>query len=196
MAKLLPLIGLTGGMGTGKSAVAKVFERAHIPVVDADQIARSLRAPGEPGHDLLLKNFGTTDRTQLREMLSKDPAKKALLESLLHPLIRERSEARFLELSLLHPSVPFILYEASLLIEAGRVEDVEKLIVVTSPLDARIARIRDRDQVSEEQAKQMILAQSSDDFRLLHADFVIRNVGSLQDLEQKTTKLLDQIISP
>ncbi len=190
-------IGLTGGIGTGKSTVAALFhELGSVPIIDADRIARELRAPGGEAEAPLLKRFKTTDPPSLRELLARDPAAKKDLEDILHPLIRKKSEGAFQAAEKQHPDAPFLLYEASLLIESGRSGDFEKLIVVTAPLPERLARITRRDGVTEESALAMIHAQSPDSLRLEHADYVIDNSGNIEDLKASVLKVLDQIKSP
>ena len=191
----MKVFGLTGGIGSGKSTVAQFFEQLGAPSVDADQIARRLREPGQKAHDLILKRFGTTDRFQLRAILSTDPQAKSDLESILHPLIKTESDLELQKQAQAHPSAPFLVYEASLLIEAGRANDFDGMIVVTSPETDRIRRIMERDRVTLEAAKAMIQAQLTDQERLKYAHFVIKNEGSLQDLRAQVQKTLDQIIS-
>jgi dephospho-CoA kinase len=94
-----------------------------------------------------------------------------------------------------HPGAPFLIYEASLLIESGRLPDFDGLIVVTSPLPDRLSRIMARDGTSQEAALAMIEAQNSDRFRLKHADFLIENLGSVEDLKPQVLKVLEQIKS-
>ncbi|MBU6153143.1 MAG: dephospho-CoA kinase [Bdellovibrionales bacterium] len=187
-------IGLTGGIGTGKSTVAGLFhELGSIPIIDADRIARTLRAPGGEAEAPLLKRFKTTDPGVLRDLLTHDPSAKRDLEAILHPLIQKKSELAFLEAPRLNPGAPFLLYEASLLIESGRAKDFAKVIVVTSPLEDRIARIMHRDGLSREAALQMINAQNPDAFRIPHADAVIDNSGSIEDLRLRVLKVLEQM---
>ncbi len=196
MSKQKPLFfGLTGGIGVGKSSVAKAFQKQGIPCLDADQVARGLREPGKAGHAAILKRFGTDDRLKLREFISQDPQAKKDLEAILHPLIQAESNLLLKELSKSHPHAPIILYEATLLLEAGRKEDFDSLIVVTAPLEDRITRIIARDQMSREAALRLIQAQNDDEYRLKHAHHVIVNQGSLEDLDQEVRKVLDQIIS-
>jgi len=189
-------IGLTGGIGTGKSTVARLFtEIGGVPVVDADQIARDLRAPGGAAEALLLKRFKTTDRSILRTLLSNDSQAKKDLEAILHPLIQIGSQAAFERLEQSHPKAPFLLYEASLLIESGRAQDFSGVMVVTAPVSDQLARIMSRDGISKESAQKMIDAQSPDSYRLNHADYRIDNCGSIEDLRLQVRKVLDQIQS-
>jgi dephospho-CoA kinase len=185
--------GLTGGIGSGKTTVAQMFAEHGIPYLDADQVARQLREPGQPGFLAIQKRFGTTDRQALREMLSQDPQAKADLESILHPLIQIESEKALKLLSEHHPEAEFVLYEASLLIEAKRTQDFDGLIVVTGPIEDRIERVMSRDQCTREAALAMISAQLSDEERLKFATHSIQNLGTLQDLQNQVKKVLDQI---
>ena len=186
--------GLTGGIGSGKTTVAQIFAAYQIPFLDADQVARQLRQPGQPAFLAIQKRFGTTDRLQLRDLLSKDPQAKADLEAILHPLIASESEKALKGLNERHPAAPFVIYEASLLIEAKRAADFDGLLVVTSPVEDRIERVIARDQISREAALAMIQAQLSDEERLKSATHVIENRGSLEDLRKGVKKVLDQIL--
>ncbi len=189
--------GLTGGIGTGKSTVARLFQEiGGVPTLDADQVARELREPGQAAHRALLERFGTADRKELRALLTRDPAAKADLEALLHPLIRKASQEKLENLQRAHPTAPFLLYEATLLIESGRAPDFEGILVVTAPLPDRLARISARDGVSQTDALALIEAQSTDSFRLQAADHHIQNLGSIEDLKIQVRKILDQIKSP
>jgi dephospho-CoA kinase len=189
-------IGLTGGIGAGKSLVAKLFhELGGIPVLDADEIARNLRASGGEAELPILNRFGTLDRTALRTLISTDPQAKKDLESILHPLIQQKSEQAMRSLENIHPSAPFLIYEASLIIESGRLPDFDGLIVVTSPLPDRLSRIMARDGVSKEAALAMIDAQKGDSFRLKHATHLIENLGTVEDLKSQVLKVLEQIKS-
>jgi dephospho-CoA kinase len=167
-----------------------------VPTLDADQVARELREPGQSAHQALLDRFGTADRKELRSLLTRDPAAKADLEALLHPLIRTASQEKLKSLHQAHPDAPFLLYEATLLIESGRAPDFEGIIVVTAPLPDRLARISARDGVSPAEALGLIEAQSTDSFRLQTAKHHIQNLGSIEDLRAQVRKILDQIKSP
>ena len=193
----MKVFGLTGGIGSGKSTVARMFHQlGGIPVLDADEVARDLRKPGSAGYAALLTRFVTADRMELRNLLARDPVAKADLEAILHPLIREESSRRMALLKQSHPDAPFLIYEATLLLEAGRARDFDGIMVVTSALPERLARISARDHLSPEAALALIDAQSPDSFRLPFADFHIQNLGSLPDLEVQVRKILDQIKSP
>jgi dephospho-CoA kinase len=187
--------GLTGGMGSGKSTVAKCFARFGAIVIDADEVARHVRTPGSMGHTAILTRFKTDDRAELRRILSESPEAKRDLEGILHPLIQTESQKQMTEAIAKHPNAPVLLYEATLLIEAGRAKDFDGVIVVTSPLPDRIRRISMRDQIAEKDAKLMIQAQNDDAYRLPHATYVIQNLGDENALVNEVRKVLDQIIS-
>jgi len=187
-------IGLTGGIGVGKSTVARIFnEMGGILTLDADQVARALRAPGGQAEPLILKRFNTTDRNQLREIITQDPRAKKDLERILHPLIQQKSESEFKRLESENPGAPFLIYEATLLIESGRASDFDGILVVTAPLPDRLSRIMARDGISKEAALALIDTQMSDAERLKVAHYRIENLGSLDDLKAQVRKTLDQI---
>jgi dephospho-CoA kinase len=192
-------IGITGGIGSGKSLAVKFFNELGIPSIDADQIAKKLREPGQPAHQKILDRFGTVDRQALRTILSQDPQAKRDLEAILHPLIQTASEAAMAELEAIESNkvpadrAPFLLYEAALLIEAGRAKDFDGLIVVTAPDALKIQRIQARDGTSAEAAQAMVRAQMTDPERLAHATWTIENAGSTEQLRESVRKLLDQL---
>jgi dephospho-CoA kinase len=190
---------ITGGIGSGKSTAVKCFNELGIPSIDADAIARKLREPGQPAYQAILQRFSTSDRTVLRTLLSQDPQAKRDLEAILHPLIQKASEAEMqkieTDIALLPEDQrpPFLLYEAALIIEAGRAKDFDGLIVVTCPDPLKIQRVQSRDQVPPEAAEAMIRAQMSDPERLKHAHYQLDNSGTPEQLKEAVRKLLDQL---
>lgn len=187
----IPVIGLTGGVASGKSAVARIFrEKAGIPVIDADWIARDLSREGGLAAPQILTRFGTLDRAELRKKIFSNPLARKELEAILHPLIAEESHKRVVEFA--RAGAPVALYEAALLVETGRYKELDGLIVVEAPLEARIARLMGRDGVTREMALNMIGAQASDEQRAHVATLLIQNDGDLHALEEKITpSLLD-----
>jgi len=172
--------GLTGGIASGKSTAAKAFAAAGVPFVDADEIARELRAPDGAAHALIVARFGTADPVKLRQVVFTDPRAKNDLEGILHPLIQKESLARIRSFK-----AKRVIYEASLLIETGRYQDFAGLIVIVSPLEARRQRLVARDRISLELADQMIASQISDEERRKVATHVIENDGSAENLTKK-----------
>lgn len=186
-------LGITGGIGSGKSTVAKLLQNEGVPIIDADQVARELRAPGGLAHDLILQKFGTTDRQILRDLISKDPQARHDLEAILHPLILSESRRKLDEAAAQHPEAPLVAYEATLLLEAGRAQDFDAILVVTAPEEARIQRILARDPMSRAQAEAIVRTQNSDDYRMARAHFAVQNDGGFDDLKLKVRKALEQI---
>ncbi len=189
----MKIYGLTGGIGSGKTTVSKLFEELGIPCLDADQIARRLREPGQEAHAAILKRFGTTDRAELRRLISGDSQAKTDLESILHPLIKEESDRELQTLAKKYPQAPFLLYEATLLIEAGRAKDFDGVILVVAPQNLRIQRVSERDQTTPESILKLIQAQSQDEERKKHATYVIENRSSLEDLRAQVKNVLEHI---
>jgi dephospho-CoA kinase len=186
--KLSNVWGLTGGIASGKSTVARIFSELGIPVVDADQVARQLAAKGGAAHLPILDRFGTTDRSSLREIVFSDPQARKDLEAILHPLIKAESER---QLQKLGPGV--VLYEAALLVETGRYKDFRGLIVVDAPREQRKQRLIERDHCSPELAEKILLAQSSDENRRAAATFVLENSGTEQELRAKIELLAQEL---
>ncbi len=156
--------GLTGGIASGKSKVAELFRAHGIPTVDADAIARELRAPGEPGAIAIEKRFGTLDSKKLRALIASDENARTDLEAILHPLIKQESAKRLHAIKHHAETAgtpPFALYEATLLVEAGRAADFAGVILVESTEASRLERLVERDQMETGAARQFIGAQPS-----------------------------------
>jgi len=191
-------IGLTGGIASGKSTVARLFESHGVALIYADRIAREVVAVGSDGLAAVSETFGTEvispsgelDRQALRVLIFSDDAKRKTLESILHPLILERSNA--LEAQARDASAPYVIFEIPLLIETGRDADMHRVLVVDVLESTQVARVMARDKCSEQQAQDILTAQSSRDTRLASADDVISNEGTLEDLEQQVEKLHQQ----
>jgi dephospho-CoA kinase len=184
-------IGLTGGIASGKSTVAGLFRSHGIPVLDADQLVRDLSTPGGLAHDSILKHFGTADRAELRARIFGDPRERRALEAILHPLVRSESE----RLMSVYQSqgVPGVIYEAALLVEAGRAADFDEVIVVVAPEDVRVSRLMNRDGSTREQAMSILGAQLSDEERVRQATRVINNAGDRSALEREVSLLLNEL---
>jgi dephospho-CoA kinase len=175
------IIGLTGGIGSGKSLVAARFTELGVTVVNADTVAREVVAKGEPaldairthfGEDIVLPN-GELDRRKLRGIIFNDPAQKKWLENLLHPLIRLRIVDQ------LHAAIsPYAILESPLLLETDQHLLVEKIIVVDVNEATQIARASLRDGSDIAQIKNIIASQMPRAEKLKKADFVIDNSGS------------------
>lgn len=175
-------IGLTGGIASGKSLVAKRFVELGASLVDTDVIAREVVAPGEPGLAAIRKVFGPSvldesgnlDRAAMRDLVFHDAAKRKTLENLLHPRIR----ARMLE-QIASSTGPYTLVAVPLLIESGFAPLFDRVLVVDCPEEAQVARLMRRDGVTEQDAAAMLAAQTSRKARIDAADDVIDNSGTL-----------------
>jgi len=184
-------IGLTGGIGCGKSTVAELFSRRGVPIIDADAIARQLTAPGGSairkiaeslGEDLVQN--GMLDRRRLAERVFRHPEKLQRLETILHPQIR----AEMLE-HLTHLTAPYCLLVIPLLIETSQQDLVDRVLVIDVEEQQQIERVRQRDHRSTEEIRAILSAQVSRARRLAEADDIISNSGSIEDLDEAVDEL-------
>ena len=188
------IVGLTGGIASGKSTAARIFQELGVPVLDADQISRQLSQSGGLAHAAILKRFGTADRAELRKLVFQDAKARADLEAILHPLIAEESARQAKEQAArLKGENPAVLYEAALLVETGRNRDFDGLIVVTAPLAVRVQRLVARDRISEDMAQRMIAAQTSDAERERAATQILLNDSDEAALRTRVTELIKQL---
>lgn len=186
-AKKPLVIGLTGGIGSGKTAASDYFARQGIAVVDADQAARAVVAPGQPALDAIVKHFGRTilqpdnslDRRQLRAIIFTRPEEKAWLEQLLHPKINALLSRQLAET---HSAYGILV--SPLLIESAQDRLVDRILVVDVPESVQLQRAMTRDHMSEAQARQIIRSQCSRAQRLSRADDIIDNSGTRAQLYQ------------
>lgn len=190
------IIGLTGGIASGKSTVARLFGDHGARWVDADDIAREVVAPGEPAlkaivdryGDAILTREGRLDRAALRALVFADEKERRWLEATTHPRVRERLVTR---LSLLRQQdAPYVLLVSPLLFESGQVDMVQRTLVVDVPEALQIERTTQRDDVDLAQAKAIVAAQMGRDERVSLADDVITNDGDLAALSE-AVKALD-----
>lgn len=183
------VVGLTGGIGSGKSAAAESFASLGAAVVDTDAIAHELTAPGGAAMPLIKSTFGETviaadgrlDRANMRRMVFADPDARARLEGILHPMIRARADTRCREA--LVSGAPYAVLVVPLLIESGDYRQrVSRVAVVDCDDEIRIARVIARSGLARADVEGIISAQASRDARLAAADDVIDNNGSLGSL--------------
>jgi dephospho-CoA kinase len=186
------ILGLTGGIGSGKTAVADRFASLGVHVVDADQAARWVVEPGRPALQQIVERFGEEvllqsgelDRAGLRQKVFADAAERQWLEKLLHPLIRAEV-ARHLALA----ESPYAIMVSPLLVESGQYCQVGRVLVVDVPESLQIARTTARDQASEEQVRAILKAQVQREERLKHADDVLVNDRDLSWLGAEVERL-------
>ena len=171
-------LGLTGGIGSGKSAAAQHFIDLGIHVVDADHAARWVVEPGRPALEQIARHFGggvlqadgQLDRAALRQLIFEDPQQRRWLEALLHPLIAGEI-ASHLALA----QSPYAILVSPLLVESGQAQMTQRILVIDAPQQLQIERTLLRDQVSEQQVQAILQAQASREERLRHADDVLVN---------------------
>lgn len=192
------VVGLTGGIGSGKTAVGKRLEALGVPVIDADAITRQLVEPTQPaynkivqifGHQILEKN-GAIDRAKLRRLVFNDPVKRTQLEGLLHPLVRQEMKSRIASLQ-----TPYCVLMIPLLVETGQMDLVDRVLVVDTTRELQILRASVRDGVSEASIEAIAAAQADRETRLSLADDVLENNGDLEELYAKVDALHDRYSS-
>lgn len=185
-------VGLTGGIASGKSAVAEFFANLGAGIVDTDQVARDVVAPGQPGLEAVRREFGASvmqasgglDRRALRAVVFEDPEARKILESLLHPLIRAQTLEQLRKLR-----APYAIAVVPLLVETGFGDLVDRVAVVDCSPETQLERLVNRDGIGLEQAQTMMGAQSDRRTRLAAADDVIDNDGNLQSTRRQVRQL-------
>lgn len=186
------IVGLTGGIASGKTAVSDCFEDLGVPVIDADVVAREVVEPGEPAVEKIIELFGNQvldsdgrlERKRLRAAIFNDPEQRKQLESLLHPIIRNRMQEKLEKID--HD---YVVLSIPLLLEADQTGMVDRVLVVDVPEEEQIRRTIQRDGGSREDVLRIMSAQISREERFSRADDVIDNAGSLTELEQQVGKL-------
>lgn len=190
----MAVVGLTGGIGSGKSTVVRLFGALGVHWVDADDVAREVVEPGTPALERISEHFGQKillpdgglDRAALRRIVFDAPEERAWLESLLHPVIREELMRQ------LHPdnyALPYVLLVSPLLLETDQHELVDKVVVVDVPVDVQIQRTMARDTNDREQVERIIAAQMPREQRLQKADDVVDNNLAMIDVERQVEQL-------
>ena len=196
------VIAITGGIGSGKSVVTKLFEKWGAKVVDADILARQVVEPDTEGFKLVLKHFpddmvladGSLNRPRLASIIFSDPEKKKLLESLLHPLIRDLWLKNLEQLK--RSGASLITYIVPLFFEStAEMKEIQKVVLISAPEDIRINRIMARDLLPQKIAEQRIMAQLPDSVKIPKSDFVIKNDTSLESLETQARDVFQKLMS-
>ncbi len=191
------VVGLTGGIGSGKTAASDRFASHGITVVDGDVVARQVVEPGTEALRKIIAKFGPgilqangqLDRASLREWVFSQPDDRLWLEALLHPLIGEEVIAQ-----LNAASSPYAVLVSPLLVDAGQTALCDRVLVVDVPEQVQIERTCRRDDNSEELVKQIIAAQTSRERRLAAATEVLDNTGTLEDLQRRVDELHERYL--
>jgi dephospho-CoA kinase len=186
-------VGLTGGIGSGKSLVAEMFARLGATVVDTDAIAHSLTVPHGPAMPAIAAQFGpaavapdgSMDRVRMRELIFSDTSAKARLEAILHPMIRAAAEA-----GAAAATGPYVIFVVPLLVESGNWrERVDRIVVVDCPELLQVSRVKLRNNLSEEQVRAIMANQATRQQRLAVADDIVANDADMAALEPQIATL-------
>jgi dephospho-CoA kinase len=191
-------IGLTGGIGCGKTTVAHLFAEHGSPVIDADQIAHELVGKGQPALEQIRHHFGadifhpdgSLNRARLREIVFSDPAQKQKLEAILHPLVYQSIQAELEKLN-----APYCIIAIPLLFETNMAHFVDRVLVVDCPVEMQIARVQKRDHLTLERIQSILDSQVSRAYRKSHADDLIDNSVSDYGLAEQVKKLHNLYLS-
>jgi dephospho-CoA kinase len=186
------VIGLTGGIGSGKSTVAGMFAAMGVPVIDMDQIARQVVEPGQPALDQITREFGIDildakgqlDRRRLRELIFDSVDKRRRLEAILHPLIRQETKRQLAELDIV-----YCIVVIPLLLESDQCPFVDRILVVDVPESMQISRTMMRDGVSKAAVEKILAAQIDRSSRLAAADDIINNSADLAQVRNSVAEL-------
>lgn len=193
------VIGLTGGIGCGKSTVTEAFSRFGATIIDTDQIAHQLTAPGQPALAAIRQQFGmdyflpdgNLDRARLRHYVFSDFAAKKRLEALLHPLIQDQVHRRLMAVA-----TPYVIIAVPLLLETGAYREVvQRILVVDCGPEQQVARVMARSGMDEVEVRAIMAHQISREERLRLADDVLDNCGSQGELQRQIEQLHRKYLS-
>ncbi len=190
------VLGITGGIASGKSSVSRILKELGAEIIDADVVAREIVEPGEPalndiaeafGRDMIRED-GSLDRRKLGRLVFQDPESLRKLNEITHPRILARIRER-LDQIMQNPSKPeLVVIDAAILMDTELVKMVDRVLVVTAPTDLRIKRIMERDGLTLEEAKNRIDSQTPQYILKKHADYVLEADGSLDELRRKVER--------
>jgi dephospho-CoA kinase len=190
-------VGLTGGIGAGKSEVSRLLEGHGAIVIRADELAREVVAPGTPGLDAVVAEFGADlldehgalDRDAMASLVFNDPAARMRLEAITHPLVEERMH----QLMAAAPDDAVLVYDVPLLVEKDMQQDFDLVVVVDADDDTRLRRLAESRDMSAEDAQARMASQSSREQRLAAADVVISNDGDMEELTAQVAELWEEL---
>ena len=197
----IPLIGLTGGIGSGTTAVSDLLGELGAGVIDTDLISHQITAPGGKAIPLIAKAFGADFidpqgaliRYKMRLLVFEDPSARKVLEQITHPLIQEETSKQAFELA--QSGVPYLVFVVPLLIESGSwTKLIDYLVVVDCPEETQIERVMHRNNMTRSDVENVLKAQTSRNARLAAANAVIENQGSLDELKSEVLNLHQQLL--
>lgn len=194
------IVGLTGGIASGKTAISQVLKGEGAYIIDADQIARELVQPNRPAWNELIRAFGkeilqedgSIHRKKLADKVFADPKKRKLLNQILHPRIKEEMDRRTKEIGQKDPEA-IVVIDAPLIIELGDQRDMDKLIVVASTQTQQIERLKERDGINPEEALRILSSQMPVEEKVKLADYVIRNEGSIEEAKKRGKEVFKEL---
>lgn len=191
------IIGLTGGIGCGKTTVTQLFQKRQVPVVDADEIAHAVVQPKQPAlaevanafGQHIIKADGSLDRDRLRNIVFNDPDKKKRLEDILHPIIFSTLYQQLAQFD-----APYGIASIPLLFESNKPHQFNRVVVIDCPEYTQIERVKSRDQLSNDIIAAIMKSQCPRTYRLEHADDIIHNNEGLDSLDAQVQKLHDDYL--
>ncbi|MCX5886590.1 MAG: dephospho-CoA kinase [Proteobacteria bacterium] len=194
------LIGLTGGIGSGKSVVAEMLKNLGAHIIDADQISRDVMVPESEAYKKVVNTFGkeilqddrSIDRKKLGDLVFGDPEKIAKLNECTHPAIFAEIDRRVEEIRRNNPDA-IIIIDAALLVETAAHERFDKLIVVSADEETQLKRLKERDGFAEEEAQKRISSQMPLKEKVKYADFVIHNDKGLEDTRRQVAEIYKKL---
>lgn len=200
MVCMVMLIGLTGGIGAGKSTVAKLFEERGVPIVDADAIARDVVKPGQPALVELVEYFGDgivgaggeLNRGKLAEVAFADAESHEALNAIMHPAISAETAKR---IDALRGDHSVIVHDVPLLVEAGLAGNYDLTVLVDTPAEVRLQRLTELRGMDSEDAKKRIAAQATDEQRRAACDVALDNSGDIEHLRAQFEEMWERFIS-
>lgn len=195
------LVGLTGGIASGKTLVSDYFKSLGVPVLDADVLAREVVEPGSKGLNALIRFFttailtpnGELDRAALRRIVFANPSDREFLDKTLHPLIRELSDEKIQRAR--DDNHAYLIYAVPLLVETDQQDRFDRIVVVDVPRETQLLRLLKRDNSNESEANAILDAQASREERLAIADTVIDNTGSVEKTYKQINELHTSLLS-
>lgn len=191
------VVALSGGIASGKSTIANLFDKFGVPIIDADIIARQVVQIGSDAFNQIVKHFsqeillanGELDRSQLREIIFNNDHERLWLNHLLHPIIQQETQKQ-----IAMQSATYVIWVVPLLVENNLHTLADRVLIIDTPVSLQLARLVKRDNISESLAKKMILSQVSLQKRLSYADDIIVNDGNLASLTAQVNQLHQQYL--
>ncbi len=202
MKRRFLLVGLTGGIGTGKSTVSRMFRDLGCLIVDADLLAREVVEPGEPAYDKIVAEFGKQileadgriDRKKLGALVFADPAKRKRLEEFTHPEIRRRQAGVLAEL-VTEGFEGLVVFDAALLVETGGAQNTDRLVVVSANEATQLKRLVLRDGISEAEARRKLGSQMPLALKVRQAHHVVDNSGTPEETERQVRHVYQALLA-